>query len=341
MKAEPVAASRVERELLETWDSVFEMIAKRGIALGGGGAANWSSAFLGIVVFGAGLLWFTQGENILLPLVACLAGAGLIVRAIDAAEVGPFVVRDEGIDIRREGRELRIHWGGIERNGSWLDGRFRASNGQTFALPGDSRTRDAVLNVVRWCAEVRGDIAGAGGSLLRAIDEMAAHGKLRFRFDRRSAFGEVAVALALVVMFVWLGLAAWADRDGGWDLLVFGALAAVAGWWLIASISSLSDLDAEILVTDRGLSKSTGGRTVATLTWHEAAQPAALSIRWANRLLASSPDGRTRIDGSRMVHARALEAVVDHLLMRELERRGLKRTLKLSDVRREPVPNYD
>jgi hypothetical protein len=341
MKVEPIAASRIERELLETWDSAFDMIAKRGIALGGGSASKWASAFLGIVIFGAGLLWFTQGGNILLPLAACLAGGWVIVRAINAAEEGPFVVRDEGIDLWHEGREKRIHWGGLERYASWGDERFRAPNGEVFAFPGNSRTRDAVLDIVRWCAAVRGDIAGAEGSLLGAIDEMAVHGKLRFRFDRRRAFGEVAVASALLAFFVWLGFSIWSDRGVVGDLVVFGGLSAFGLWWLVTSISSLSDLDTEILVSDRGLSKSKGGRTIASLSWHEVSQPPALKIRWENRLLASSPDGKTRIDGTGMIHARALEAVVDHLLVRELERRGLKRTLKVADVRREPVPNTD
>jgi hypothetical protein len=341
MKREPVAASRIERELLESWDSMFDIIAKRGIALSGGAAGNWASAFLGVVIFGAGILLFAQASNVLLPVVTCLVGSWLIVRAITATEEGPIVVHDAGIDVKRDGREVRVHWSALERTNGWSDEQFRGSDGQVFSLPGDTRTRDAALGIVRWCADVRGEIAGAEGSLLRAVDEMAKHGRLRFRFDRRRLFGEVVFGSAAVLLLSGLAVFAYADTGEIGHLLSFGIFVAFALWIVVTALLALPDLKAEILVSTRGVSKSVDGQSVVVLSWSEIMQPAALKERWTHRLLASSADGRTRIDSSRFVHARALEAVVDHLLVRELERKGLTRTLKLADVRREPVPNTD
>lgn len=244
-----------------------------------------------------------------------------------------ITILDDGLSVSSPGAaRAHVYWASLERASGWAE-RYHGETGPPFDfLRGDDRP-NLFADLAAWCCDMRGEIAGADGSLVNALDAMAASGRLRFGFSQSGAWvaSFVAVVLGAIVISSFV-------RESPSDLtllpiLGFVVLFLLVGFAVTESARFWLDAGREIVVSTRGLSLSKAGRTVANLTWHEMTQPDALKHRKEKRVLGCSADGRAVIDGRSMQRAAVLEVIVDHFITRELARRGLTRTLKPGDVR--------
>jgi len=274
----PVAEDQVAGLRRSNWQSVFELIAARGVVIRRGGLE--------------------------------------------------ITILDDGLSVLSRGApRTHIYWASLERS-SGLDERYHGEAGPTFNLNSDREDGpDLFAGLIAWCYEMRGEIAGAGGSLVKALDAMAANGRLRFAFSQSGAVVTSVIAVGIGAMVV-----ASFVRGPPLDLtllpiLLFVALFLFAGWGVIASVSFWRDAGKEVLVSSRGLSVSKDGRVLADLTWHEMTQAEALKRRSDKGVLGCTSDGRIAVDGRNMQRAAVLEIIVDHFVTRELVRRGVTLTL--------------
>lgn len=245
-----------------------------------------------------------------------------------------ITILDDGLSVSSPGeRRAHIYWASLERSPGWEE-RYHGETGFPFDLSsGSDDGPDLFAELVAWCCDRRGDIAGADGSLAKALDAMAANGRLRFGFSQAGALVTSLVAVVLAASVIGSFVRGLPLELTLLPILLFVALLLLAGWGVIASVNFWRDAGKEIVVSNRGLSVSRAGRMLANLTWHEMAQPEALRHRKDKRVLGCSAGGRTVIDGRSMQRAVVLEIIVDHFITRELARRGLTRTLKPDAVR--------
>lgn len=285
MGEEPVAEDHVADLRRSGWQSVFDLIASRGILIRRGGRE--------------------------------------------------ITILDDGLSVSGRGQSrAHVYWASLERT-SGSDERYHGEAGLTFTMSSSREDGpDLFADLVAWCCEMRGEIAGADGSLAKALDAMAMSGRLRFEFSQSSALVTVLVAVGVGAVVIASFLRGPSSSEVPlWSILLFVLLLFSAGWALIASLDFWRDAGKEIVVSNRGLSVSRAGRTLANLTWHEMTQPDALKHRKDKGVLGCSSDGRTVIDGRSMQRAPVLAIIVDHFITRELARRGLTRTLKPDAVR--------
>jgi len=259
-----------------------------------------------------------------------IAARGVVIRR-GGLEI---TILDDGLSVLGRGvPRTHIYWASLERS-SGLDERYHGEAGPAFSLNSDPEDGpDLFAELIAWCCEMRGEIAGAGGSLVKALDAMAANGRLRFAFNQSGAVVTALTAAVLGVVVVGSFM-----RGPPLDLtllpiLLFVALLLFAGWSVIASVRSWRDAGKEVLVSKRGLSVSKDGRMLADLTWQEMTQPEALKRRSDKGVLGCTSDGRIAVDGRNMQRAAVLEVIVDHFVTRELARRGVTRTLGPKAVR--------
>jgi hypothetical protein len=279
-----VAENQVAGLRRSNWQSVFELIAARGIVISRGGVE--------------------------------------------------ITLLDDGLSVVRRGvPRTHIYWASLER-WSGLDERYHGEAGPAFNLNSAREDGpDLFAELIAWCYEMRGEIAGADGSLVEALDAMAANGRLRFAFSQSGAVVTSFIAVVVGAMVVASFVQGPPLELTLLPILLFVALVLFAGWTAIASVSFWRDAGKEILVSNRGLSVSKDGRIFADLTWHEMTQPEALKLRNDKGVLGCSGDGRIAVDGRSMQRAPVLEIIVDHFITRELSRRGVTRTLKPKAVR--------
>lgn len=283
MGEEPVAEDHVAGLRRSDWQSLFELIAARGVTILRGGRE--------------------------------------------------ITILDDGLGVSGPGApRAHVYWASLERSPGWA-ARYHGERGAAFDVVRGDDEPDLFAQLIAWCCDARGDIAGADGSLVKALDAMASNGRLRFGFSQSGAWVPSLVAIVL-------GAGVIGSFVGGppleltlLSIFAFVVLTLLAGWSVIAAINFWRDAGKEIVVSDRGLSVSKAGRVLANLTWHEMTQPDALKLRTEKRVLGCSGDGRTIIDGRNMRRALVLEIIVDHFITRELARRRLTRTLKPSEVR--------
>lgn len=258
-----------------------------------------------------------------------IAARGIVIRR-DGREI---TILDDGLSVSSPGAaRAHVYWASLERASGWAE-RYHGEAGLTFDFVRGDDGPNPFADLVAWCCDIRGDIAGADGSLLKAVDAMAASSRLRFGFSQSGALGSsfVAVVLGAIVIASFVG--GPPPEPTLLPILLFVAFLLLAGWSVIAAVNFWRDAGKEVVVSKRGLSVSRSGRTLADLTWHEMTQPDALKHRKDKGVLGCSADGRTVVDGRSMQRAVVLEIIVDHFITRELARRGLTRTLKPDAVR--------
>jgi hypothetical protein len=243
-------------------------------------------------------------------------------------------ILDDGLSVLNRGvPRTHIYWASLERS-SGLDERYHGEAGPTFNLNSDREDGpDVFAELIAWCCEMRGEIAGAGGSLVKALDAIAANGRMRFAFNQSGAVVTALTAAVLGALVVGSFVRGPPPDLTLLPILLFVAVFLFAGWSAIASVSVWRDAGKEVLVSNRGLSVSKDGRMLADLTWQEMTQPEALKLRSDKGVLGCSGDGRIVVDGRSMQRAAVLEIIVDHFITRELARRGVTQRLKPKAVR--------
>jgi hypothetical protein len=214
---------------------------------------------------------------------------------------------------------------------------FVASKYQRLALPAEFEGRDFVVELLAWCRKNQTHVAAADGSIARAIESMAAGEGMRFGFDWWDASTSSILFGGMFLGFVALIVGdSPFDHYGAWDVTM-----AVLGLLLLGGLAALSavawlDAGRELVVSAKGLAEHRQRRLVRELTWDQMTGVDALRRRREAEVLGCNGDGSTTIEGSNIQNQAVLAAMIEHLLIRELERRGLTRSLRPQDVRSGP-----
>jgi hypothetical protein len=318
-----------------TWQTTFDLMTERGVAFVREPRPFWYFgvvASIPLMLIAPALLDGTLGSFgaavFVLAAIVVLAGAG-IARAIDRARAPTLIADDRGIEIWRRGRQDgRAEWGELVR--TWP---FVTSPNVSFWLPLDIEGRELLRALTDWSCANRRAIAAEDGSLRRTIETMAAGEGIRFAVTWRGALVGTAIFIAFAPM-IWFA----DDRTfGEWTI---GEIVGAVGLLLVLAAILLRPLltvvgpRREVVVSERGLEAFRGGERRPTLTWDEMTPPDALRLRRQKKVLGCDRAGRT-VESTELRAAEVLEAIVDHLLVRELERRGLTGALSPEDVRGE------
>jgi hypothetical protein len=267
-----------------------------------------------------------------------LAVAALLaaVRAVNMARAPMLLADDVGFEIWRGGsRRARIAWRDIVR--TWP---FVASGSARIWLPGEFEGRDLLTDLVAWSHDNRRAIAASDGSLTRALEARAAGEGLRFDFDWLAA--TVASSLMGGVFLAFVGMTIADDKPftqySLWDTLMTFVGIVLLGGLALLSFLSWANIGRLAIVSTRGLAEHRRGQLAHQLSWDQMTRPEALKRRRDADYLGCNDAGTIAIDGEGLRRSSLLNAVVDHLLVRELERRELTRKLKPEDVRASVSP---
>lgn len=336
MNAGRVTFNELKNMRGSTWRTAFDVMAKEGLVMPRTPSPIWLYVLIVVVLAAAFVtpLAARGWENIptiivALAVFALTAGAAM-VRALEVARLATIVADDYGFEVwRGQSRRGRIAWRDVLRAGPFVTSKY-----QRLALPADFDGRDLLVQLIAWCRENRTRIGAADGSITRAVEAMAADEGMKFEFDRWAAstssilFGGVFLAFAASIV----GDRPF-DQYGAWD-----AAMAALGLLLLGGFAALStvawfDAGQELVVSSKGLAEYRQRRLVRELTWDQMTHVDALRRRREGEVLGCNSDGSTVIEGSNLKYQAVLGATVEHLLVRELERRGLTRSLRPEDVR--------
>lgn len=322
-----------------TWRSVLDVISQEGLVFRRRPHPIWFYVFVSLAILFAfaaplaGRGWESIPVDVIGLGALVIAGVAAVARAIDVAWDATIVVDDNGVEIWRGGsKRVSAAWGEAA-----AVGLLNMLQRDALDLPGEFKGRDFVVALMNWCRENRTEIAAAGGSLNRTVEAMAHGSGLHFNFDwwDKALSSTLLIGLFLGVL-VLIGVAASQESLaslGALEILASIALTVVFGGLALLSALDWKDAGLKITISTQDVVTNKHNRATLRLTWDQIVKPAALKRRRDDEALVCGEGEADTLFSETFRFAPVLAELFEHLLIQEINRRAISRSMTPVEVR--------
>ncbi len=342
----PVLFTEINERRHKSWQTTLGILLDKGIEFKRNASATGSIGLVGLMLFVIVLIPFVRGSSnidllVVLSATVVIGGGMLVAWLLDRSFKQSLLLTDTAIEQRfHSGKRRKILLKDLSATGMkpYFKSALRCREGAWIWLPSTFDGRDFLVEFAEWVVSIRREIGLANGSFVRGLDGAASGKGLRFEFDWWGTLVSTLCIAGLFALFGWVFIKDNASVFEVWmvfPIVVIAVVTAIFGWLIWAALSNWKLLGVSTIVSSGGIRTVRGGKTLMSLTWDEITTPEAIRQRKENFHLACDTTGTRFISSDAMRSSKILEAVVDHFLIRELERRRRLSDFKPTDLRPE------